>query len=720
MSTFIALTDDNVLVSFDPSNPGFTTSVPVNGINGTLLGIDTRPADNLIYGLTTENEIYTLDPNGFAAGTFNGSFTLTAAEEQLLLSNGLYVNLHTATFNGGELRGQINVQPENDIVAFGIPLEESQEVGDNVPPADGPAMGSYDVVYDDATNTLTIRGAFSDLTSNLMPVGAVDTEGNPQSSIHLHQGAVGVNGPIIRNFTVTGNGIFEGSFTLTAAEEALLLNQELYVNLHTDTFGAGELRGQVNVVLENDVVISGIPIEEAQEVGDMVPPADGPAMGAFDLIYDASTRALTINNGAFSDIKGPLLPVGPLADVEGNPQSAIHLHEGPVGVNGPIIRSLTAVDEVATLVSTLSQPFTGGTVSGFDFNPVPDRLRLVGGNNQNFRINVDTGEVIVDGTLAYAPGDVNAGVNPTITAAAYINSVDGATTTELYGIDTALNTLVLQNPPNDGTLVTIGALGVDFANVAGFEIVTGPNGSNMGLAVSDGMLFSIDLGTGAATSLGMVGSESVNLLGLASVAGDMAVVSQVRVGIDEPDELMGGPGNDTLRGLGGRDVLMGGPGDDVLIGGGGGDFLTGGAGADRFVFRGNNLRSAHRHSLVIQPDRIFDFDFAEGDRIELNYRGSTSINRPQGLFNAGEVNAGKLVRAARNAYANKNQAMEGDQALSTREAVFFEWRGSTYLSVNNNSPNFQVRGSLLVDVTNIQFKEGDQNAGVLNVRDYFA
>ena len=75
----------------------------------------------------------------------------------------------------------------------------------------------------------------------------------------------------------------------------------------------------------------------------------------------------------------------------------------------------------ATKISTLSEPFTGTTVSGFDFNPVADRLRLVGDNDQDFRINVETGAVIVDGDLKFAIGDENEGANPRVTAAAYTN-----------------------------------------------------------------------------------------------------------------------------------------------------------------------------------------------------------------------------------------------------------------------------------------------------------
>lgn len=512
-TNLLALTDDNTLVSFAPTSPADTMSVPVTGINGTLIGIDTRPANGLVYGLTTANELYTLDPMGFASGDFAGTFTLTEAEQSLLENGELYVNLHTQNFTGGELRGQVDVELEDDIVATGLMMSEAQQVGAIVP--DGPATGTFDVVYDDATNALTINGTFSDLTSDLLPVGATDAEGNPQSAIHLHNAVAGANGPIVRNFTVDPNGSFSGSFTLTEAEEALLLEDAFYVNLHTENFGSGELRGQVDVELENDIVASGIAIAESQQVGAVVPP-DGPATGSFGIIFDDSTNQLH-TTGTFSDLTSPLLPVG-ATDTEGNPQSAVHLHQGVAGENGPIVRNLTTSDNVAELVSTLSLPFEGGLISGFDFNPVADRLRLVGDNDQDFRINVETGEVIVDGNLAFAPGDANAGINPNITAAAYTNSFAGTEATQLYDIDTLLNNLVLQNPPNDGILQTIGDLGFNIDTLGGFDIVSSSPDDNTAFVVSNASLYTLDLETGLATNLGGVGENSdVNFLGLTAI-----------------------------------------------------------------------------------------------------------------------------------------------------------------------------------------------------------
>jgi hypothetical protein len=184
------------------------------------------------------------------------------------------------------------------------------------------------------------------------------------------------------------------------------------------------------------------------------------------------------------------------------------------------IYTIDAESGAATYVSTLNLPFAGGTISGFDFNPVADRLRLVGDNDQNFRINVDTGEVTADGTLAFAEGDINYGVNPNITAAAYTNSFDGTDSTQLYNLDTLLNDLVLQNPPNDGTLVTAGDLGIDLDTLGGFEIVSSPNGENAAFAVADGTLYTVDLDLGTAFSLGEIGTDALNLQGLTAISGD--------------------------------------------------------------------------------------------------------------------------------------------------------------------------------------------------------
>jgi len=138
----------------------------------------------------------------------------------------------------------LDISDPNNPVAN--PMTEAQEVGE-VP--DGQATGDY-IFTVGTDNVLTVTGTFSGLSSPLFQVGPEeDPEGNPQSAIHIHTGAAGENGPILRNLTVQTfdderSGVFSGEFQLTAAEADLARNEGLYVNLHTENFNGGEIRGQ--------------------------------------------------------------------------------------------------------------------------------------------------------------------------------------------------------------------------------------------------------------------------------------------------------------------------------------------------------------------------------------------------------------------------------------------------------------------------------------------
>jgi dipeptidyl aminopeptidase/acylaminoacyl peptidase len=171
------------------------------------------------------------------------------------------------------------------------------------------------------------------------------------------------------------------------------------------------------------------------------------------------------------------------------------------------------VTGAATLASTVSTALSG-TAFGVDFNPVPDRLRVTSDADQNLRINVDTGAATVDTPLAYAAGDANAGQNPNVVGSAYTNNVAGATTTTLYGIDSNRDVLVTQNPPNDGTLNTVGALGVNTSDVAGFDIATGSGTAFAALNTGGGEtgLYTINLTTGAATLVGQIGPAGTGMV----------------------------------------------------------------------------------------------------------------------------------------------------------------------------------------------------------------
>jgi len=191
-----------------------------------------------------------------------------------------------------------------------------------------------------------------------------------------------------------------------------------------------------------------------------------------------------------------------------------------------VLYGLTTTNEIyrldpqngqATLVSSLTVPFDGDARSGVDFNPQADRLRVVSHDGQNLRVNVLLGATAVDGALRYKDGDSGAGKRPRITAAAYTHNIADAPDTKLFEIDEERDVLVLQDPPNDGILTTVGPLGIDFGPLGGFDIVTDATGRDSGYAASGATLYAIDLTTGAARPLGTIGDGHANVVGLAAL-----------------------------------------------------------------------------------------------------------------------------------------------------------------------------------------------------------
>ncbi|MES2524506.1 MAG: DUF4394 domain-containing protein [Gemmatimonadota bacterium] len=184
------------------------------------------------------------------------------------------------------------------------------------------------------------------------------------------------------------------------------------------------------------------------------------------------------------------------------------------------------VTGAATSPVTLSIALTG-TAFGVGFNPAADRLRIHSNSNQNLRINVETGATILDGALAYAAGDVNVGQDPDLTATGYTNNdANPLTGTDLFAIDAARDVLVTFGPatattgPNSGQLLTVGALGVDADLMSGFDIsnTTGTAYAVLGTSASGkSVLYTIDLRTGAATSLGLLAQTKGALLSVVVV-----------------------------------------------------------------------------------------------------------------------------------------------------------------------------------------------------------
>jgi hypothetical protein len=169
----------------------------------------------------------------------------------------------------------------------------------------------------------------------------------------------------------------------------------------------------------------------------------------------------------------------------------------------------------ATPGAMLSTKVELGARPVVDFNPVADRLRVIGADGASLRIDVATGATTVDKPLNYDTADANAGKKPAVAAGAYTNSAKGAKATELFHIDGATGALVLQSPPNDGILKTRGAVGIAGAPDVVMDIVQEGEGKNTVYLIAGTTLHTVDLATGKATQVGTIKGMTGKLVDVA-------------------------------------------------------------------------------------------------------------------------------------------------------------------------------------------------------------
>ena len=165
------------------------------------------------------------------------------------------------------------------------------------------------------------------------------------------------------------------------------------------------------------------------------------------------------------------------------------------------VYSLTTTG-IASLITTLSTIPTG-TSFGVDFNPVPDRLRIISSGGQNLRANLAGGATTVDTSITNGSGGAIA-----LQGTAYTNSVPGApapATTVIYGIDSITDSLMTSAAPNGGVYTSVGALGVGLtgSNLTGFDI-SGATG--IAYLSIDSAFYRVSLSTGAASFIDTIGS----------------------------------------------------------------------------------------------------------------------------------------------------------------------------------------------------------------------
>ena len=495
----VALTLSGKLISFNRTAPGtLVGSATLVGLNvgENLLGIDVRPADGKLYGLGSAGTVYTLEPSTGVA-TVKTTLKALAGDDNpytVLVGNSFAVDfnpvadrLRVVGNTGQNLR--INVDSGDTITD-----------GTVTPTAASITAGAYTNSFAGTTST---RLFDLDVAAGMLFLQNPPNDGVLTGGVTLGVTADSSNGFDIDPISNMGYAV------LTSGAETALYT----VNI----------AATANAATKVGVVGGGEAIRGVALMAKAAPTA---------LALTADNRLLAFNPTAPNTVTATTTITG-LASGEAILGVDFRPRDGLLyGIaTGGKIYVINPTSGAATLRATLmadpadmTAPYTGivGTVTSVDFNPVADRLRVITSSGQSLRIVVETattgtttvtaGNTTTDGNINRVSGAAS------VIASAYTNNFAGAASTMLHNLDQTSDVLTLQNPPNDGTLTNIGALGLDITGTAGFDIGGGDNGLILA-ALRAGTtgpfsLYTVSLTTGAATLYrNTSGNAALSLIG---------------------------------------------------------------------------------------------------------------------------------------------------------------------------------------------------------------
>ncbi len=481
--TVYGVTTTNQLVRFDTATPATVTTIGViSGLQSgeNILGIDFRPATGQLYALGSTSRLYVINTTtGAATGIGTGAAFMPALSgtDFGFDFNPTVDRIRVVSDTDQNLR----LNPETGVVAA-TDGTIAFAAGDPNAAANPNATGS---AYTNNFNGATMTTLYN-IDSNL---DILVTQNPPNNGTLNTVGALGVNTSGVNGFDFT-----TANNTAYAALTVAGISQLYTINLTT---GAATLAGSIGVGL----TLRDIAVEIASVPGYL---AFGVTTGNNLIRFNTARPNTIIGTTAITGLQAGENILG----IDVRPATGQLFGLGSTNR----IYAINQQTGAATAVGGLLTTTLSGTDFGFDFNPVPDRIRIVSDADQNLRANPNDGTNVVDVTLAYAVGDVNAAQNPTVTGAAYINSFGGSTTTTLYDIDSNLDILAIQNPPNNGTLNTVGSLGVNTTNQVGFDISTNGNFAFAAFQITGettSKLFRINLTTGSASIIAPIGSAEI-------------------------------------------------------------------------------------------------------------------------------------------------------------------------------------------------------------------
>ncbi len=183
---------------------------------------------------------------------------------------------------------------------FNISLSPSQEV----PAVEAMTMASAVVEIDTSKGAFRVELDASELTN---VVGA-----------HVHDGMLGMNGPVAFGLTDNGDGTFSLAETkITQGMEDALLAGNWYLNVHTEANPSGEVRGQI---VPDTMAVVTFPISGAQSN----PPVTTDASGSGYALFDTTNNSVMLTTWSTGV----------------DDATMAHIHSGYAGTNGGVVVSL--------------------------------------------------------------------------------------------------------------------------------------------------------------------------------------------------------------------------------------------------------------------------------------------------------------------------------------------------------------------------------------------
>ena len=470
----VALTVSGSVLSFDRATPAtLKSSIAVSGLlpNEKLVGLDVRPADGLLYALSNQARLYTLNA-ATGVATFKVALSAAAGDD----------NPYTA-LTGSQFGVDFNPVADR--------LRVISDTGLNL---------RIDVTTGSAITDGVVNGAAAAITAAAYTNAVAGTTTTQLYSLDAAGGQVYLQDPP-NNGTLTAPISLGGTFAAANGFDIDARNNTAYAALTSS----------------GSTALYTVPLAAGSAATRIGTIGTGEALVGMALTQPAAPKVYALTEGARLASFDPAAPATLAASV---PISGLVSGETVLGIdfrpaNGKLyaltstarLLTVDADSGTSTVVATLSAdaadttlPYTGlGNAARFtvDFNPVADRLRVVSDSGLNLRINVDTGATTTDGVIN------RAGVPPLVAGGAYGNSFAGARATVLYDLDAASAVLARQDPPNDGTLVNVGALAVPFTGAASMDIAGGANGLVLAAlrtgAAGPYTLYTVSLTTGAAT-----------------------------------------------------------------------------------------------------------------------------------------------------------------------------------------------------------------------------